>query len=82
MEENDKEVSIIVNGRAKSVHHHELSFDQVVALAFGEVHNNPDVVYTVTYSWGPTEEGTMVGGGTAIIPKEGMILNVSRTDKS
>lgn len=82
MEHTNHEVEIIVNGRPRTVHQHELTFEQVVKLAFGEVNENPNIEYTVTYAWGPTEEGTMVRGGRPVAPREGMIFNVTKSDKS
>lgn len=74
---------IIVNGREKIVTQHELSYVDVVRLAFENPQFNENIVYTVTYKRGPDErrEGTMVEGDTVKV-KPGMIFNVTRTDKS
>lgn len=80
---HDKEITIIVNGRKKGVTEKELSFAQIVALAFGSPPSDPNIVFTVTYRPGEGHKpgGTLVGGETVKI-KEGMIFNVTKTDKS
>lgn len=82
-EGHNKEVTIIVNGRQKAVAKKEMSFAEIVALAFDNPPTGPNVVFTVTYRRGEGNkpEGTMVGGDTIKI-KDGMIFNVTATDKS
>lgn len=81
-ENHTKEVTIIVNGRPKAVAAKELSFDQVVALA-DNLPSGPNVMFTVTYGKGPDpkHEGSLVEGQTVKI-KNGMVFNVTATDKS
>ncbi len=76
------EVNVIVNGRKKPVAQKELSFDDVVTLAFGPP-NYDSSVFTVTYQKGPDShpKGTMVRGQSVKV-KDGMIFDVIRTDKS
>ena len=78
-----KTVEVIVNGRPKQVHEKELTFREVVALAFENPVFNDTTVYTVTYKrgGGHKPEGTLVDGGTLKV-KEGTVINVARTDKS
>lgn len=79
-----KQLTIYVNGRAREIPAKELlSFDEAVALAFGTVQKGPNIVYTVTYRRGEGNkpEGTLVEG-ESVKPKDGMIFNVTRTDKS
>ena len=75
--------NIIVNGREKIVTQHELSYIDVVRLAFENPTINENIIYTVTYKRGHDHksEGTMVDGDTVKV-KPGMIFNVTRTDKS
>jgi hypothetical protein len=77
------ETTIIVNGREKVVASKELTFDQVVALAYDNPPSGPNWVFTVTYrrGHGQKPEGSLVEGGTVKV-KEGMIFNVTATDKS
>jgi hypothetical protein len=80
---HNKEFSIIVNGRNRVVTKRELSFAEVVALAFDPVPTGQNIVFTITYRRGEGHkpEGTLVEGETVKI-KEGMIFNVTATDKS
>lgn len=82
-QKNDKDFNIIVNGRPNVVSQRELTFTEVVALAFGNMPAGPNVVFTVTYRRGEGNkpEGTMVEGESVKI-KEGMVFNVTATDKS
>jgi len=83
MEHDKKDVTIIVNGRPRVVEKTELSFEEVVRLAFPNANFGPDFEYTVTYSKGPDpkKEGTLTAG-QPIKVKEGMIFNVTETNKS
>lgn len=79
-----KDVTIIVNGREKVVPgKEELSFAEIVALAFDNPPTGPNIVFTITYrrGHGNKPEGTLVEGETVKI-KDGMIFNVTATDKS
>ncbi len=79
----DKQYTIIVNGRQKVVTKKELSFAEVVALAFDPPPTGPNIVFTVTYRRGEGNkpEGTLIDGEMVKV-KEGMIFNVTATDKS
>lgn len=81
--EHDKEVTIIVNTREKAWSKKEISYEEVIVLAFGSYSNDENVVYTVTYSKGPDShhEGSLVKGGSVKV-KDGMIFNVTQTNKS
>ncbi|OGC93169.1 MAG: hypothetical protein A2W25_06010 [candidate division Zixibacteria bacterium RBG_16_53_22] len=80
---HNKDFTIIVNGRQKVVTAKELSFAEIVALAFDNPPTGPNIVFTVTYRRGEGNkpEGTLVEGEKVKI-KEGMIFNVTATDKS
>jgi len=77
------EVTIIVNARPHIWKEVNISFEQLVVLAFGSYDNNPRKGYTVTYSrgWEPKSEGTMVKGSSVSV-KNKMIFDVTATDKS
>ena len=79
----DKQSTIIVNTEDKIVTSKELSFDEVVLLAFPNPPTGPNVGFTITYRRGHGEkpDGTLVEGGTVKV-KDGMIFNVTPTDKS
>lgn len=76
-----KEVTVIVNGRPKVVTAKRLSFADVVALS--GLPTGPSIVFTVTYTRGEGNkpQGTLVEGETVKV-KDGMIFNVTATDKS
>lgn len=78
-----KEFTVIVNGRKKEVTTKTLSFDQIVALAFNPVPVGPNIMFTITYRKGPEKnpEGTLTEGATVTI-KDGMIFDVTETNKS
>jgi Multiubiquitin len=81
--EKDKSITIVVNGREKTVTSKELTFDEVANLAFDDPQPGPNIVFTITYrrGHGDKPEGSLVEGGTVKV-KDGMIFNVTRTDKS
>ena len=82
--QNDhKEITIVVNGRPKRVAKEELTFDEIVKLAFDTPPSGPNVVITVTYHRGHGEkpEGSLLPGGTVKV-KDRMIFDVTATDKS
>ena len=78
----DKEFTIVVNGREKTIPQSEISFDELVILAFGPLDSSASVL-TITYQKGPErkERGSLVQS-EAVKLKTGMIFNVVRTDKS
>ena len=78
-----KDFTIVVNGRQKVVTAKELSFSEVVSLAFDNPPTGPNIVFTITYRRGEGNkpEGSLVEGEKVKI-KEGMIFNVTATDKS
>lgn len=82
-DDKSRDITIIVNGRPKVVASKELSFAEIIRLAFDAPPAGPNIVFTVTYRRGEGNkpEGTLVEGETVKI-KEGMIFNVTSTDKS
>lgn len=79
----NKEFTIVVNGREKVVTYKEISFIQVIELAFNVTSIDPNIVYTVTYKRGEGNkpDGIMVSGDIVKV-KNGMIFNVTPTNKS
>lgn len=80
---SQKETTIIVNGRKKQVVEIKESFGNIVALAFDSPPTGQNILFTVTYRNGPPKnpEGTLIEGQSVKI-KNGMIFNVTATDKS
>lgn len=83
MPDKEKAFTIVVNGREKPVTQRDLSFHDVVALAFDNPANTGNTIYTITYrrGEGSKPEGTLVEGESVKV-KDGMIFNVTATDKS
>ena len=75
-------VTIIVNTREHRVEKGEITFDQVVKLAY-PTPPGPDTVYTVSYTKGTEKKpsGTLVEGQSVEV-KDGMIFSVTATNKS
>lgn len=80
---SERAFEIIVNGRQKIVTEKELSFEEIVALAFDNPPTGPNIMFTITYRKGPHQnhEGTLLEGKTIKI-KNGMIFNVTATNRS
>jgi len=80
-EEQKKQVTIIVNTRKHIVPKDKICFDKVVALS--GLPGGENVTFTVTYRKGEGHkpEGSLVQGECVEV-KEGMIFNVTRTNKS
>jgi hypothetical protein len=76
-------VTVIVNGRPKEVAKDDMTYEEIVDLAFPGTPGNENIIYTVTYSkgHGNKPEANMVAGDSVKV-KDGMVFNVSRTDKS
>lgn len=82
---SDKDVTIIVNGTEKTVDKNsELTYEQVIALAFANPPTGENILITVTYrrGHGNKPEGSLEAGDPAVKVKEGMIFDVTPTDKS
>jgi hypothetical protein len=82
--EEAKTVTIIVNGRAKTVpKNEEITFDQVVALAFPNPPTGDGVQFTFQYTRGQGNKpaGTLVEGQTIKV-KDGMEFDVTPTNRS
>ncbi|WNK00452.1 multiubiquitin domain-containing protein [Thalassospiraceae bacterium LMO-JJ14] len=78
-----KEVTIIVNGREKSVPKGEITFNELIQLAFDDPPTGEFICFTVAYRKGPSpnQSGTL-SDGEAIKVKKGMIFDVKYTDKA
>lgn len=79
----DNDITIVVNGRRKAVDEKVLSFDEIVHLAFDDPPTGEFICFTITYRRGPrgNQQGT-VDEGESVKIKNGMIFNVTVTDKS
>ena len=82
-EDKKKDVTIIVNGRPRTWPRTEISFEQLVELAFPGQGSTPDIIYTVAYSKGDDKKphGSLVAGESVKV-KEDMVFNVTQTNRS
>ena len=80
---NLKTVTIVVNGRAKAVPKDELTYEDLVRLAFENPPTGQDVQFTVQYTRGQGSKpaGVLVEGGS-VKAKEGMEFDVTATNRS
>lgn len=79
------EITIYVNTRPKTVtKNEEITFERAVDLAYdSNPPSGPNVEITVMYQRAEgNKDGTLVPGGRPVKAKEGMILDVSATDRS
>ena len=80
---HDKDFVIIVNGEKASVESDDVSYEQVVKLAY-PTPPSPDTRFTVTYRKAkePNHEGSLAPGQSVEVKREGTIFNVKATGKS
>jgi hypothetical protein len=78
--EHSHEHTVIVNGRPKKVSSDELSYEDVIALAFETPPSGENVVITVSWRHG-NDNGTLTAGNSVAV-KDGMKFDVTATDKS
>lgn len=82
-EEHESElITIIVNTREFQVQKGEISFEKVVALAFNPVPTGPNVMFSVTYHRGEGNKSGELFPGQTVKVKDGMVFDVTPTDKS
>jgi hypothetical protein len=81
--DDKRTVTIVVNGRQKTVSTKTLSFWEVIQLAFENPAPGPQIFFTVAYRKGPDKKpkGTLVEGDSVHL-KDGMVFDVTRTDRS
>lgn len=75
---------VYINGRPyKFPAKTELSFAEIVKLAFSNYDSNDHIVYTVTYSGGhhSNTQGVLVAGQSLTV-KGGLIINVGKSTRS
>jgi hypothetical protein len=79
----NKVYTIIVNTRSKTFPEKEITFRQVVQLAYENPEFNDVVEYTISYSKGEDKKpkGTLAEGQSVHV-KDGMIFDVERANRS
>ena len=77
------QIEIIINGTKHSVHGDEVSFDQVVEIAYPDGRQGPQITYTVNfYSSADRPDSGKLTEHQKIRAKNGTVFNVTRTDRS
>lgn len=77
----NKAVTIIVNGRPREVTGKSISYEEIVKLAFPDDPSNQDHDFTVAYANPHGKDGELVAGQDVHV-KEGMVFNVTKTNRS
>lgn len=84
-EKPEEPITIVVNGADKVLPAgtKQLSYEEVVKLAYPNYSDAPEILYTIVFSNGPIEnkKGTLVKGDVVRVRK-GMIFNVGKSNKS
>ncbi|MGH7285638.1 MAG: multiubiquitin domain-containing protein [Polyangiaceae bacterium] len=80
---DEKKTNIVVNGTDDKVETEQIAYATVVTFAYPDYPQNPQVIYSVTYKGGPSQnpEGTLPLGGSVYV-KNGMRFKVSPTGQS
>jgi hypothetical protein len=80
----NKSFKIFVNTREKTFNGKEISFREVVVLAYPDAVFSEEWSYIVTYSKGEDKDpkGTMVDNGKNVHVKDGMAFDVERNNRS
>ncbi len=82
-EDKKKLVTIIVNGTPYEEEKNEITYDEVVTLAFSDFPQHPERTYSVTYERGQGNKPTgILSPGGKVRVKEGMIFKVKHTGQS
>lgn len=78
-----KKVTIIVNGSPEEVEKDDMSYSEIVTLAYPDFPQHPERNYSVKYvrGHGNKPEGILSNGGTVKV-KDGMEFTVSPTGQS
>lgn len=77
----NKTSTIIVNGRLREVTGKTVSYEDIVKLAFPDEPSNQDIDFTVAYANPHGKDGTLVAG-QGVHVKEGVVFNVTKTNRS
>lgn len=73
---------LVINGRPKDVEHHRLTYRDLVELAYPGDRPDPTITYTVAYANPFGKDGTLTEGQEGVEVQEGMVCNVTKTNRS
>ena len=81
--EKKKKVTIIINGTPEEVEKDDMTYAEIVTLAYPDYPQHPERNYSVKYvrGHGNKPEGILTNGGTVKV-KDGMEFTVSPTGQS
>ena len=82
--EKEKEFEIIVNGTKHEVQNQEVTFEEVVNIAFPGHPTGPDITFAVTFEHAESKphKGTLAAGAKVTVKKHGTIFDVTQTNRS
>ena len=80
----EKGTVIIVNGQEKLAPNEEISFEEIVSLAYDESERGEQIVFTVSFEASQARGGPEgeIGPGETLKVTERVIIHVERTDQS
>jgi hypothetical protein len=78
-----KEVTVVFNGRPKTIAKERLSFEEVIAYAFDTPPSGDGVQFTIQYTRGQSGKpnGTLLEG-ESVMAQDGMEFDVTATNRS
>lgn len=80
---DSKKVNIIVNGTAEEVDKGDISYNEIVILAFPDFPQHPERTYSVTYEKGQASKPSgILSPGGAVTVKNRMVFKVKHTGQS
>lgn len=79
--DQNKTITIIINGRPREVTEKSVSYEEIVKLAFPDDPSNQNVDFTVAYANPHGKDGELVAGQEVHV-KKGMVFNVTKTNRS
>ena len=79
-----KTATVVINGTPHEISQRELTFEQVIELAFGAPEPGVEYDFSISYERGHGNKpaGTMAAGGEPVKVKDGMRFNAKRTIRS
>lgn len=77
--QNKPDTVVIINGRPKKLDDDQISYSEVVQLAFPR--SSEDILYSITFTGPNMADGTLADGQILTI-KNGMKFDVTKTNRS
>ena len=80
--QREKQVTIVINTREHTLEKDEISYEEIVTLAFNPVPTGPNVLITVTYHRAHGNKSGELLPDQTVKVKDGMVFDVTATDRS